>query len=75
MRINLDTFFTQAPITRAKKLFEYVFKEPWRNVEAISTLSAYLPQKQADVKGSKTKYERMGKIIAHFETLKNKYVK
>lgn len=110
MQIKLDAFFTQMPLTKIKKLFGYVFREPWRNEETISTLGTYLPQKQAQakeewhkasvayqdgyklpqnhpeqsaagiernnkkllsaVKQSKTKYERWGKIITHFETLK-----
>lgn len=98
MQIRLDAFFTQTPLTKQKKLLGYVFKEPWRNEETISTLGTYLPQKQAQakeewhkasvayqdgyrldnkkllsaVKQSKTKYERWGKIITHFETLKTK---
>ena len=115
MQINIDPFFTQATLAKQKKLFGYVFQEPWRNEETIRTLDAYLPQKQAqakdawenaskryqkeytgtqfrydltanqkrtieaanrkmlnEVKRCKAKYERWGKIIAYYETLKTK---
>lgn len=50
MQIHLDAFFTQTSLTKQKKLLGYVFKEPWRNEETISTLGTYLPQKQAHAK-------------------------
>lgn len=112
MQIYPDAFFSRPDISKAKKLLGYVFQEPWRNKETISTLGTYFPQKQAEakaewataskeyqdgyklpqnhpgqnaryiesqnkkllaeVKRCKTKYERWGKIIAHFEDLKTK---
>ncbi len=102
MQIHLDTFFKQMSLIKIKKLLGYVFYEPWRNEDTISTLNTYLPEKQAEakeawhkasvayqngyrldnernnkkllsaVKQTKTKYERWGKIIAHFETIKTK---
>lgn len=95
-------FLCRHRLLNKKKLLWYVFQEPWRNEETISTLGTYLPQKQAEakemwhkasvayqdgyrldnernnkkllsaVKQTKTKYERWGKIITHFETLKTK---
>ena len=50
MQISLDPFFTQATLAKQKKLLGYVFQEPWRNEETISTLGTYLPQKQAEAK-------------------------
>ena len=50
MQINIDPFFTQATLAKQKKLLGYVFQEPWRNEETISTLGTYLPQKQAEAK-------------------------
>lgn len=51
MQINLDPFFNRAtPLAKQKKLLGYVFQEPWRNEETISTLGTYLPQKQAKAK-------------------------
>ena len=50
MQISLEPFFTQATPTKQKKLLGYVFHEPWRNGETISTLDTYLPQKQAEAK-------------------------
>lgn len=88
MQIHLDAFFTQMPLVKIKKLLGYVFQEPWRNEETIRILGTYLPQNYpvqnptfiernnkkllTSVKQSKSKYERWGKIIAHFETLKHK---
>lgn len=51
MQINLDPFFNRTtPLAKQKKLLGYVFQEPWRNEETISTLGTYLPQKQAEAK-------------------------
>ncbi len=51
MQINLDPFFNRTtPLAKQKKLLGYVFQEPWRNEETISTLGTYLPQKQAKAK-------------------------
>ncbi len=51
MQINLDPFFSRTtPLAKQKKLLGYVFQEPWRNEETISTLGTYLPQKQAEAK-------------------------
>lgn len=50
MQISLEPFFTQATPTKQKKLLGYVFHEPWRNGETISTLGTYLSQKQAEAK-------------------------
>lgn len=51
MQINLDPFFNRTtPLAKQKKLLGYVFREPWRNEETISTLDTYLPQKQAEAK-------------------------
>lgn len=51
MQINLDTFFSRTtPPAQPKRLLRYVFHEPWRNEETISTLGAYLRQKQAEAK-------------------------
>lgn len=46
MQIHLDAFFTQATLAKQKRLLGYVFQEPWRNEETISTLGTYLPQKR-----------------------------
>lgn len=88
MQIHLDAFFTQMPLVKIKKLLGYVLQEPWRNEETIRILGTYLPQNYLGehlvfiernnkklltaVKQSKSKHERWGKIIAHFETLKTK---
>ena len=51
MQINLDPFFNRTTLlAKQKKLLGYVFQEPWRNEETISTLGTYLPQKQAEAK-------------------------
>lgn len=48
--INLDPFFAKATLPNQNKLFSYVFKEPWRNTEAITVLNGYLRSKQAKAK-------------------------
>lgn len=50
MWINPDPFFDNSTLTNIRKLFRYVFHEPWRNDETIRTLDAYLPQKHAQAK-------------------------
>lgn len=50
MQINLDPFFNRTTLAKQKKLLGYVFQEPWRNEETISTLGTYLPRKQAEAK-------------------------
>ena len=49
LQINLDPFFNRkTPLAKQKQLLGYVFKEFWRNDEAIHTLDIYLPQKKAE---------------------------
>ena len=49
IRINLDPFFNRTtPLTRQKKVLNFVFQEPQRNEGAISILDVYLPQKRAE---------------------------
>lgn len=50
MQINLDPFFSSCTIAKAKKLFGYVFQEPWRNEDTITALADYLPQKADNAK-------------------------
>ena len=51
MQIKLEPFFSRTPpLVKSKKLLGYVFQEPWRNEEAVTTLNTYLSQKQAEAK-------------------------
>lgn len=51
MQIKLEPFFSRTPpLVKSKKLLGYVFQEPWRNEEAVTTLDTYLSQKQAEAK-------------------------
>ena len=53
IQINLDPFFNRTTqLARQKKLLGYVFREPWRNEEAIGTMDTYLPQKRAEAKAA-----------------------
>lgn len=57
MEIILEPFFSNTTLTKQKKLLRYVFQEPWRNLETINTLTAFLEQKQAEAK-EKKQYEK-----------------
>lgn len=49
LQINLDPFFDRkTALTKQKQLLGYVFKEFWRNDEAIHALDTYLTQKKAE---------------------------
>lgn len=50
MQINLDAFFAHATLIEQKKLFGYVFQEPWRNEKTISTLGEYLSHRLTNAK-------------------------
>lgn len=43
-------FFDNRRLTDCKKLFKYLFQEPWRNTETIAALGGYLPAKVAESK-------------------------
>lgn len=83
MQINPDPFFSNCTLTKAHKLFRYVFQEPQRNTETIASLGRYLPARVAEAKTeldadpankhNKRKYDRYNKILAAFETYKTKY--
>lgn len=45
MQINPDPFFDNSTFANIRKLFRYVFQEPWRNEETIAALTEYLPAK------------------------------
>jgi predicted transcriptional regulator len=46
MQIILEPFFANCTLAKAKKLFGYIFQEPWRNEETINTLLEFLPEKE-----------------------------
>ena len=49
MQIKLDPFFDRkTTLAKQKQLLGYVFKEFWRNDEAILTLDTYMPHKKAE---------------------------
>ena len=50
MQINPDPFFDKSTLVNIRKLFRYVFQEPWRNTETIAALGEYLPAKVAETK-------------------------
>ena len=50
MQINPDPFFDNSTLANIRKLFRYVFQEPWRNTETIQSLGGYLPAKVAETK-------------------------
>lgn len=43
-------FFDNRSIADCKKLFKYLFQEPWRNESTISRLGEYLTQKTTEAK-------------------------
>lgn len=50
MQINLEPFFGSAPMPNIRKLFKYLFQEPWRNEETIKVLADYFPERTAKAK-------------------------
>lgn len=50
MQIILEPFFANCTLEKAKKLFGYIFQEPWRNEDAISALLEFLPEKETEAK-------------------------
>ncbi len=52
MQINLDPFFGGASLPNIRKLFKYLFQEPWRNEETIEVLLDYFPARVEDAKAA-----------------------
>lgn len=50
MQIILEPFFANCTLEKVKKLFGYIFQEPWRNEDAISALLEFLPEKETEAK-------------------------
>lgn len=52
MQINLEPFFSQSTLPNIRKLFKYLFQEPWRNTETVKVLLDYFPARVADAKAA-----------------------
>ena len=58
MQIKLEPFFSRTPpLVKSKKLLGYVFQEPWRNEEAVTTLDTYHKNKR--------RQKRLGRLQAN----------
>lgn len=55
----MSRFFATLLLHSKKKLLRYVFQEPWRNLETINTLTAFLEQKQAEAKENWAKASKL----------------
>ena len=67
MEINLEPFFDKSTLVNIRKLFRYVFQEPWRNTETIAALGEYLPAKVAETKEAWGKTSQPGENARYIE--------